>query len=215
MTFSKILGSIWSDSLSTSATSLLPLSNLFLCFGLRIIFLCLSNGCPPSCLSIRQDVFACHGLAIDFSLITSSLPFKSVYGHLLWTLKPIFNFYIATGLISCLCIVFICCNINFMGRKFLLHYHILNASIYGGCSVSRIWLCDPMDNGLPGSSVHGILQARALHFLLEEIFLTQASNLCLLHWQADSLPVSHLRSLPVFIKHCKTLIGILELGLVT
>ena len=33
------------------------------------------------------------------------------------------------------------------------------------------------------------------HFLLQEIFLTQASNLCLLHWQMDSLPLSHLGSL--------------------
>ena len=33
------------------------------------------------------------------------------------------------------------------------------------------------------------------HFLLQGIFLTQGSNphlLCLLHWQADSLPLSHL-----------------------
>jgi len=35
-------------------------------------------------------------LPLIFSLITNSLPFKSVYGHHLWTLKPIFNFYIAT-----------------------------------------------------------------------------------------------------------------------
>ena len=27
------------------------------------------------------------------------------------------------------------------------------------------------------------------HFLLQGIFLTQGSNLCLLHWQADSLPL--------------------------
>ena len=32
------------------------------------------------------------------------------------------------------------------------------------------------------------------HFLLQGIFLTQASNLCLLHWQADSLPLSYQRS---------------------
>ena len=41
-------------------------------------------------------------------------------------------------------------------------------------------LCDPMDCSLPGSSVHGILQARVLewgcHFLLQQIFLTQGSN---------------------------------------
>ena len=29
------------------------------------------------------------------------------------------------------------------------------------------------------------------HFLLQGIFLTQESNLNLLHWQADSLPLSH------------------------
>ena len=32
------------------------------------------------------------------------------------------------------------------------------------------------------------------HFLLQGIFLTQGSNLCLLHWQSDSLPLSHLGS---------------------
>ena len=49
--------------------------------------------------------------------------------------------------------------------------------------------CDPMNHSLPGSSVHGILQARILEFLLQGIFLTQGSNLhllLLLHWQADS-----------------------------
>ena len=29
------------------------------------------------------------------------------------------------------------------------------------------------------------------HFLLQGIFLTQGSNLCLLHWQVDSLPLSY------------------------
>ena len=32
------------------------------------------------------------------------------------------------------------------------------------------------------------------HFLLQGIFLTQGSNLCLLHWQSDSLPLSLLGS---------------------
>ena len=57
--------------------------------------------------------------------------------------------------------------------------------------------CDPMDCSPPGSSVHGILQARILewvaHFLLQGTFLTQGSNPSLLHWQADSLPLSHPR----------------------
>ena len=58
-------------------------------------------------------------------------------------------------------------------------------------------LCDPADCSMPGSSVHGILQARILgvgcHFLLRGFFLTPGLNLCLLcllHWQVDSLPLA-------------------------
>ena len=36
------------------------------------------------------------------------------------------------------------------------------------------------------------------HFLLQGIFLTQGLNLGLLHWQADSLPLSHQESQYVF-----------------
>jgi len=51
-------------------------------------------------------------------------------------------------------------------------------------------LCDPMDRSPPGSSVHGILQAR----ILEWVALTSSrglnpSLLHLLHWQAGSLPL--------------------------
>ena len=44
-------------------------------------------------------------------------------------------------------------------------------------------LCDPMDCSLPGSSIHRILQARSgmgCYALLQGIFPTQGSNLCLL-----------------------------------
>ena len=52
-----------------------------------------------------------------------------------------------------------------------------------------------MDCSPSGSSVRGILQARILgcHFLLQEIFLTQRSNLHLLGllpWHADYLPLA-------------------------
>ena len=66
------------------------------------------------------------------------------------------------------------------------------------CALSRVRLCDPLDCGLPGSSVHGISQARILEWVATStpgIFLTQGSNrclLCLLCWQADSLPLHHL-----------------------
>ena len=51
---------------------------------------------------------------------------------------------------------------------------------------SRLPLCDSRDCSPPGSSVHGILQARTLecHGLLQGIFPTQAWN----PLQADSLP---------------------------
>ena len=54
-------------------------------------------------------------------------------------------------------------------------------------------VCNSMDYSLPGSSVHGISQARILEWaaILQGIFLTQGSNLSLLHWQASSLLLSH------------------------
>ena len=70
----------------------------------------------------------------------------------------------------------------------------------------------PMDCGPPGSSVHGISQARILEWIAisfsRGIFLTQGLNLCLLslqHWQVYSLPLSHLGSPVTAIRH-----GILE-----
>ena len=69
-------------------------------------------------------------------------------------------------------------------------------------------LCDPVDCSMPRSSVHGIFPGKnfgvGCHFLLQGIFPTQGSNpglLCLLHWQADSLPLSHLRRPPAQGSH--------------
>ena len=58
-------------------------------------------------------------------------------------------------------------------------------------------LCNRMNCSLPGSSVHGFLQARRLEWVAisssRGIFLTHGSNpqpkMCLLHWQEDSLPL--------------------------
>ena len=57
-------------------------------------------------------------------------------------------------------------------------------------------LCDPMDCSLPGSSVNGDSPGKntgvGCHALLQQIFPTQVLNprlLCLLHWQAGSLPL--------------------------
>ena len=52
-----------------------------------------------------------------------------------------------------------------------------------------------MDCSPPGSSVREIFPGKntgvGYHFLLQGIFPTQGSNLRLLYWQADSLPLSH------------------------
>ena len=56
-------------------------------------------------------------------------------------------------------------------------------------------LCNPMDHSLPGASVHGILLARILEFPcpppgdLPDPGLNP-HLLCLLHWQAGSLPLT-------------------------
>ena len=52
-----------------------------------------------------------------------------------------------------------------------------------------------MDYSPPGSSVHGIIQARILEWCAVSFSRnvpTQESNQHLLHWQEDSLQLSHL-----------------------
>ena len=56
-----------------------------------------------------------------------------------------------------------------------------------GCSLPRLirpWNFSGKDTGL------------GCHFLFQGIFPTQGSNPCLLHWQADSLPLNHQGSPP-------------------
>ena len=54
-------------------------------------------------------------------------------------------------------------------------------------------LCDSMDWSLPGSSVCGISQAKILEWVA--ITISKGSSQHLLHWQEDSLPLSHQGSL--------------------
>ena len=79
--------------------------------------------------------------------------------------------------------------------------------------MSCLTLCNPMDCSPSGSSVHGISQAEILEWVA--IFISkgssQGSNMCLLHWQADSLPLCHLGRpyksmlLPEFVLSCPSL----------
>ena len=67
-------------------------------------------------------------------------------------------------------------------------------------SISCPTLCNPMDNSLPGSSVHGLFQAR----ILQQVAMSSSKEssqprdqTCvpyLLYWQAGSLPLNHLGS---------------------
>ena len=71
----------------------------------------------------------------------------------------------------------------------------------GGCLVAKSCLtlvtpwtvaCQaPLSWNFPGKNT-----GMDCHFTLQGIFPTQGLNLCLLHWQANSLPLSHLGSLP-------------------
>ena len=67
---------------------------------------------------------------------------------------------------------------------------------FGLVEKSCLTLFNPMDSSLPGSSVHGILQARILEWVATSFSRkssrTQRLNPQLLHWQVDSLPLSHL-----------------------
>ena len=66
-------------------------------------------------------------------------------------------------------------------------------------SLSHVWLCDPTDCSPPGSSVHGIVQARILDWAAISDFKGSSQPRdqiwisCLLHWQVDSLALNHLR----------------------
>ena len=58
-------------------------------------------------------------------------------------------------------------------------------------------LCNPMDSSLPGSSVHGTLQARILQWvamaLLQGIFPTQGFNPHLLHNALNTLKQTEVK----------------------
>ena len=61
------------------------------------------------------------------------------------------------------------------------------------CSVSSVvFLCDPMGCNLPGPSLHDSPDKNtgAGFQVLQGIFLTPGSNLCLLHWQVGSLSLA-------------------------
>ena len=67
---------------------------------------------------------------------------------------------------------------------------VVNCSVMAD-SLHPLWTVKPIRLlcpwGFPGKKTEG-----RHHFLLQGIFPTQGSNLHLLHWEADSLPLSQL-----------------------
>ena len=69
-------------------------------------------------------------------------------------------------------------------------------------------LCNPIDCRPPGSSVHGILQARILEWVAMPSSRVSSQpgdqthvSLCLLHWQAGSLPLASLEKSKDSLQH--------------
>ena len=69
-------------------------------------------------------------------------------------------------------------------RTYREHAHVLGAQ-------SCPSLCDPMDCSPPGSSVHGILQARILEWVAMPFSRTQELNPALLHCRQILYCLSH------------------------
>ena len=88
----------------------------------------------------------------------------------------------------------------FLGPNLMTYifFFLLKACVHAKLLQSCPILCHPMDCSLPGSSVHGVLQARILEWgclaLPQGIFPIQGSNLGLLPCRWILYPLSHLGS---------------------
>ena len=105
--------------------------------------------------------------------------FKTLYRVLLFSSLFViisYTFHWMLGSISC----------HHCFRQLCSETVAADCSQHAHCSVAQVCptLCGPMDCSAPGSSVHGILQARILKWVaipFSRIFPTQGSNLGLLH----------------------------------
>ena len=93
------------------------------------------------------------------------------------------------------------CSVNYTKWGYMKSYLAINVfdlCVHAKSFQSCPTVCNPMDCSPPGSSVHGIFLARILEWVA--ISSSRRSSpprdqtwvSSLLHWQADSLPMSHL-----------------------
>ena len=80
-------------------------------------------------------------------------------------------------------------------RTFYLRVFFAKNDWFCVCAQSCPTFCDPMEYSLPGSSVHGILQARilvwiAISFSRESSWPRDWAQVPCVFWQVDSLPLA-------------------------
>ena len=129
-----------------------------------------------------------------------TLQYSHLY-HQKWIL-PLFCF-VYLGLVYTLCI---CCSISsiwdlstMLCAATMGSFPSLNGILLRCCCLlGRVWLsCDAVDCSLPGSSVHGIMQASILEWIAMPSSRGSSQPrdrthlLHFLHWQADSLEAPH------------------------
>ena len=81
--------------------------------------------------------------------------------------------------------------IYYVKKDFFLQMYVLSSSV--GSDSSQPHRLQPTRFLCPWASL-GKNSGVGDHFLLQGIFITEESNSCLLHWQVDSLLLSHLGS---------------------
>ena len=92
---------------------------------------------------------------------------------------------------------------------FILDIHCFKSLVTESC----LTLCSPADCSPPGSSIHGILQARILECVAIPVSREasqpkdQTCISCFQHWQAGTLPQSHLGSPKVYLEISKTYVN--------
>ena len=99
--------------------------------------------------------------------------------HIVWVLRLA---TLSDNVYMCVCIKYIKCI-----YKCIWVYACVRAKSLQLC----LTLCDPMDYSPSDSSVHSILQARILEWIVMTFFRGSSQPRDLLLWQADSLPLSH------------------------
>ena len=88
----------------------------------------------------------------------------------------------------------VCIEVHYLICKYFLCGLLFIFLVVVGCLVTKLCPTPAMDCSLPGSSVHGILQARILEWAAmpssRESSQSNPHLLCLLHWLTGSLPLA-------------------------